>query len=203
MTSGDDNFLSDDIAPLLPGIDDDAHLGSALLESRESQQARYSGKIVDRNQARVNAILAARAMGFSVRQVCKAYQIGAASLAELERRHGSKLSTLKDRLARKFGVFVELGIDRAINEVRKMDIDKLLVSLGIATDKLQVLSGEPSVIVGTDGPRRFTIDELNQRLGRRDIIDVTPESTGLDAGKEPPTREGSARALGTTDPRKP
>jgi hypothetical protein len=196
MTRPDDNFLGE-VEPLLPGIEDDAHLGSELLESVESQQSRYSGKIVDRNQARVGSIIAARAMGFSVRQVCSAYHIGAASLAELERRHGQKLSTLKDRLARKFGVFVEMGVDRAISELPHMDIDKLMISLGIATDKLQVLSGEPSVIVGTDDRRRFTVEALSERLGRREIIDVTPVSTGSDAGTSSPTREAAASTPNT------
>jgi hypothetical protein len=180
--------------PLLPGIDDTS-LGSELLESDESQRARYTGKIVDRNMERVHSILAARAMGFPIRQVCEGFHVSPHTIAELERRHGAKLATLKDRLARKFGVFVELGLDRAIAEVREMDIDKLMISLGIAADKLQVLTGEPSVIVGTDGPRRFTIDGLNERLGRREIIDVTPEPTGSDAGKDGPTRAGSARGL--------
>lgn len=174
--------------PLLPGIDDQSALGSELLEAEESQRARYSGKIVEKNVERVRGILSARAMGFPIRQVCEGFGVSAHTVAEIERRHAVKLATLKDRLARKFGVFVELGIDRAITEVGRMDIDKLMVSLGIAADKLQVLTGEASVIVGTQALEgsRFSVDGLKARLQSRPIIDVT--ATGSEQQEPAQTR---------------
>lgn len=73
-----------------------------------------------------------------------------------------------------------------------MDIDKLLVSLGIATDKLLVMSGEPSSIIAhQDGPKQFTIEALRARLERREI-NVT--GTGLGEGNSGATREGAAPA---------
>ncbi|MDR2675826.1 MAG: hypothetical protein LBC18_13430 [Opitutaceae bacterium] len=145
-----------------------------MLESDEVQRARYSGKIVEKNRERVDAILAARAMGFPLRQICAGYHVSPHTVAELERRHAVKLATLKDRLARKFGAFVEPGIDRAINEVGIMDIDKLMVSLGIAADKLQILTGEPSIIVGNGEARKeFSIESLRERLARRPVRNAT------------------------------
>lgn len=181
-------------APLLPGLDETT-FGSELLESDESQRARYTGKIIDKNRERVAMILAARAMGFGVRQVCEAYHVSPHTLAELERRHGAKLATLKDRVARKFGVFVELGIDRAIREVDAIDIDKLLISLGIATEKLQLLSGEPTVITGTsDGPKQFSVDSLRERLARARNV------TGSAAPNPPQTREALEIQARPVDP---
>lgn len=70
-----------------------------------------------------------------------------------------------------------------------MDIDKLMISLGIAADKLQVLTGEPSVIVGSsDGPRQFSIEALRERLSRREIIDVTPSAIGSEGEEKKQTR---------------
>ncbi len=178
---------------LLPGFDEAAALGSELLESVDSKRARgYSGKIIEKDEQKVHCILAARSMGYPIRQVCSAFAVSAHTVAEIERRHAVKLATLKDRLARKFGVFVELGIDRAIEEVDSMDIDKLLVSLGIAADKLQVLTGEASVIIGTTSSEgsRFSVDGLRARLEARPLIDVTP--TGSDTGKDTPTRDQAA-----------
>lgn len=175
--------------PLLPGLaDSESGLGAELLEPVDTQRARYSGKIVEKNQERIEGILKSRAIGFGVRQVCAAFNVSAHTLTEIERRHGAKLATLKDRLARKFGVFLELGLDRAIAEVGKMDRDKLLISLGIAADKLQILTGEPSVIVGSsDGAKQFSVEALQARLGARRVVNVTP--TGSGAGEISQTRE--------------
>jgi len=172
--------------PLLPGIEGDASFGSELLATPESQSALYSGKIVEKNKERVDQIIQARAMGFPIRQICTAFKVSSHTIAELEQRHATKLATLKGRLARKFGIFVELGLDRAINEVDKIDIDKLMVSLGIATDKMQVLSDSPSIIVGQsgEGPKRFSVDTLNARL--RNVT-----GTGSDGEESAQTREAS------------
>jgi hypothetical protein len=146
----------------------------------------------------VNAILGARAMGFPIRQICAAYSVSAHTIAEIERRHAVKLATLKDRLARKFGVFIELGIDRAIAEVDRMDRDKLMISLGIAADKLQVLTGEASVIVGTPTAEgsRFSVDGLRARLQARPLIDVTP--TGSEQKEKEQTREPGSIPVATS-----
>jgi hypothetical protein len=180
---------------LLPGISDD--LGSELLESPEIQATKYTGKIVEQNQARVEGILASRAIGIPLRKIMKAFTVSAHTIAEIEHRHAAKLATVKERLARKFGVFLELGLDRCITEVDAIDIDKLMISLGIAGEKMLMLNGEPSVIFGSvDGPRKFSIDALNERLGRRDrnIIDVTPP-TGSGGGEKEQTREGAGSRL--------
>jgi hypothetical protein len=189
--SAPDDFFSQSS---LPGILDVQNLGSELLESESLQKTKYSGKIVEKNKERVEAILAARAMGFPLRSICNGFSVSAHTISELELRHRSKLATLKERLARKFGAFVELGIDRAIEEVDQMDIDKLLVNLGIATDKLQVLSGEPSMIIGntSDGPRQFTVEWMKERLSRREI-NVT--ATGLGVEKVGVTREAGGLTL--------
>lgn len=184
-------------APLLPGLDETT-LGSELLETETVQRARYSGRIVEKNEERVKAILSARAMCFPIRQICSAFQVSPHTLAEIERRHAVKLATLKDRLARKFGVFVELGMDRAIAEVGKMDRDKLLVSLGIAVDKMQILTGEPSVIMGSSDDRRiYSVEGLRARLQQaRPLRDVTP--IGSDKTDAEQTRASGALETSAT-----
>jgi hypothetical protein len=175
-----DSDLDESVAPLLPGLDIEA--GAELLQD-PTGHPEHTGKIVERNQARVQGILAARAMGLSIRQVCAAYQVGTHTLAEIERRHGAKLATLKDRVARRLGAFVELGLDRMLSSVGSMDPDKLPLAVAIAIDKMQVLTGEPSVIIGDAGPRRFSVESLQDRLAG--AIDVTPvDNTGSAGGDD-------------------
>lgn len=166
--------LSELPQPLLPGIDDDAQLGAELLLSREDQRARFSGKIVDKNQERIDGILNLLAAGASVRLVCRAFHVSPHTLATLRERHGVKLATIKQGLARKAAMFVELGLDRLLSEVDRMDIDKLAVNTKFVLDAMQLLSGEATVIVGSEGPRRFGVDVLREKLSARPVIDVTP-----------------------------
>jgi hypothetical protein len=180
LTHPADPELDESVAPLLPGMEIEA--GAELLQHPAGHPA-HTGKIVERNQARIQGILAARAMGLSIRQVCAAYQVGTHTLAEIERRHGAKLATLKERVARRLGAFVELGLDRMLDSVGSMDPDKLPLAVAIAIDKMQVLSGEPSVIVGDAGPRRFSVESLQDRLAG--AIDVTPvDNTGSAGGDD-------------------
>jgi hypothetical protein len=174
--------------PMFPEIEE--ALGSELLDTGGDHTPRHTAKIVEKNHARVQSILAARSMGLGMRQVCKLYEVSPHTVAALEQKHRAKLATMKEIMARKFAAFAELGIDRAINEVDKMDIDKLMVSLGIAVDKMQVLTGEASVIVGTpDTGKRFSIESLNERLGRTEI-----NVTGSVVAESSPTREAPVPA---------
>lgn len=171
MPSTEIDPLSDTTQPMLPGLD----VGRELLRVEVgSVGPQHTGKIVDKDAARVHGILTARAMGLSVRQVCAAYRCGPHTLATLEAKHGSKLATLKSRVASRLAVFAELGIDRMLEKYEEMDIDKLPIAVAVAIDKLQVLTGEPSVIVGHEhgGPREFSVDSLRDRLAG--AIDVTP-----------------------------
>ena len=184
--------LDDTTQPMLPGIE----VGAELLDAQPVSSGPRSLKIVQANQARIEGILAARAMGLSIRQVCAAYRVGAHTLAEIERSRGAKLATLKDRFARRLGAFVELGLDRMLESVESMDPDKLPLAVAIAIDKLQVLTGEPSVIVGQgEGPRRFSVESLHARLGE-DCIDVTPPAMDSPPSQNRQKGSGAPRASG-------
>jgi hypothetical protein len=174
--------LSELPQPLLPGIDDDAQLGAELLLSKEDQRARFSGKIVDKNQERVDGILNLLAAGAAVRLVCRAFHVSPHTLATLRERHGVKLATIKQGIARKSAMFVELGVDRLLSEVDRMDVDKLAFNVKVILDSMQLMSGEATVIVGSDGPRRFDVASLQAKLAAKPVINVTPMSS--DAGKQ-------------------
>lgn len=168
---------------LLPGMEDDveANAGCELLLSPDELRSHYSGKIVDKCEARVQGILAARALGVPLRRIMRAFRVGASTVYQLEQRHGRKLETIKRQLVGKFGAFIELGMDRAINELDRMDIDKLMIQLGIASEKFLLMQGDATVITGsTDAPRKYSLESLHERLSMRAMINVTP--TGLGGG---------------------
>lgn len=173
---------------LLPGMEE--ALGSELLLDEDEQRARFTGKIVERNRERVDGILQCTAANMPARAICRAFHLSPHSLVTLRDRHGVKLAALKQGIARRMAMFAELGIDRLISEVDSMDVDRLAIAVGIITDKLQVLTGEATVIVGAvgDGPKHFSIDDLRSRLAA--AKNVTP--TGSDAQEIEQTREAPA-----------
>jgi len=126
-----------------------------------------NGKTTCKNEERAFAIVEDLIRGVSQRKVAKRHVVGRGTLAgiveQLERQ--GKLKPLKQRLVGKFGQFVEHGID-AMNEAM-VDGTFPITHAGLAvaqiTDKLLLLQGDPTVIVGTvdHGP---TTEQLNAWL---------------------------------------
>jgi hypothetical protein len=91
--------------------------------------------------------------------------------------------------------FVQLGIENLLDELAKGNIepDRLGIIVGILTDKMQVLTGEPTVIHGSaEGAKQFSVETLRARLGARREINVT--ATGSVGGENGQRREGSVGA---------
>lgn len=160
--------------------------GLELAEPIEAQRKRYSLKIVEGNQARLAAILAMLGAGVPKREIMRQHQIGWHTLQRIEELHGAKLATLKTACARRLLGFSTMAIEFLTEQLVKgnLDADKIAVAIGIAIDKANLLNGEATMIVAQEEPRRFTMERLNERLGRRagPIIDVTP-GTGSVAEK--------------------
>lgn len=178
------------------GWEIDSALGAELLEPVEQQMARYSGKIVDQNAERVAGIVAARSIGLPLRLVCKSFRCSVHTILEIEVRHRVKLAALKERSARQFGAFVELGLARLLTEAHTMDIDRLPLAVAIAADKMQLLSGEATSIVGLADPQRHTVESLRARLRAESIeVSVEPVGAGEVSGQgDSPGAAGAARA---------
>lgn len=175
--------------------------GMELLESAERQRELYPLTTVEKNQERLQSIIASIAADAPVRYVCRTHKVGWHTLQRIRDSHGPKIATLKQGIARRMSFFVQLGIEQLIEDLAAGTIapDKLGIIVGIITDKMQVLTGEPTTIVGTgDGPKTFSIDTLNARLGRRERTveaDFTELPTGSEGGKDSATRATAAPAL--------
>jgi hypothetical protein len=130
----------------LPGIEPGAEL---LTIDERSASGRYTGELIEKDRAKVDAILQLLAVGVGIRRIAESQHVSTRTVALLRDRYASKIATHKKGLARRFGLFAELGIDRAIEEVDQMDRDKLMISVGIAVEKMQLLDGEATAIIGS------------------------------------------------------
>lgn len=172
----------------------EAHEGAELLEAANVQREKYPLTTVEKNQERLQSILAMVAADAPARYICRTHRLGWYTLQRIREQHGVKITALKQSIARRMATFVQLGIEQLLDDVAKGNIepDRLGVIVGIITDKMQVLTGEPSVIHGAAADaKQFSVETLRERLGRR-VIDVT--ATGSEAGGNRQTREAGAAA---------
>lgn len=172
------------------------HEGAELLETRDARLAKYPLTTVERDQERLDSILAMIAADAPVRLVCRSQRVGWYTLQRIREAHGVKITTLKQSIAKRMALFVQLGIEHLLDELAKGNIeaDRLGIIVGIIMDKMQVLTGEPTVIHGNaDAAKQFSVETLRARLSARKVIDVTP--TGSAGGNPQQTREPSAPTL--------
>ncbi len=194
---------SDDDAQLsLPmQIDDDQALltiADARKNSRSDILGRYSLKIVSEQSDRLDAILRALAEGMPLRQIARAYRVGYYTLTRLRSEFPDKLATHKNRLADDLLTFGQLAIERMIEDIDRMDIDKIGVQLGIALDKHLVLSGSPSVIIGRTEVSHDDVERMRDAL-IAEVIEI-PAETGCGGGSAGQTGEAGAGGLGAVEP---
>lgn len=162
----------------------EAYEGGELLLSASEAREKYPLTTISRDQERLQSILAMVAADAPVRYICRTHRVGWYTLNRIREAHGEKITTLKQSIAKRMALFVKLGIEQLLDDVAAGNIepDKLGILVGIITDKMQVLTGEPTVIHGSaEGAKQFSVESLRARLGARKVIDVTP--TGLGGGE--------------------
>lgn len=170
----------------------EAHEGGELLESKEVRLAKYPLTTIERDQERLQSILAMIAADAPGRYICRSHRVGWYTLQRIREEHGVKITTLKQSIARRMALFVQLGIEQLLDDLAAGNIepDKLGILVGIITDKMQVLTGEPTVIHGnSEGSKQFSVETFRERLARKQVIDVTPAATGPAGGNPLQTRE--------------
>ena len=155
----------------------EAQEGAELLMSAAEQREKYPLTTIAKDQERLQSIIAMVAANAPARYICRTHRVGWYTLQRIRESHGVKITALKNSIAKRMALFVELGIEQLLDDVAAGNIepDKLGILVGIITDKMQVLTGEPTVIhASTEGAKQFSVETLRARLGARKIIDVTP-----------------------------
>lgn len=171
--------------------------GKELLDAPEAQRELYPLTTVERNQERLANIIRYLGAGVPKAEIIRTFGVGWHTLQRIAVQHGEKIAEVKRRVAAKTALLVDTTVDSLIDDVvhGRLDPRDKAVLLGIGVDKLQVLTGEPTVIHGSTEPvKRFSPEALRERLGARKMIDVTP-ATGRDGREKDVTREGAGVGL--------
>lgn len=172
-----------------------AHEGRELLMSAdERERERYPLTTLSKDQERLQSIIHMLAADVPLRFICRSQRVGWHTLESIRAKQGTKIAAVKKVIAQRMSTFVQIGIEQLLDDVTagNLDSDKLGVTLGIIVDKLQVLTGEATSIVGSaSSAPRLTRDDLVQRLER--MKQAVPVATGSGAGENP--QQAAAAAL--------
>lgn len=169
----------------------EAHEGAELLKTREElERDRYPLTTIERDQERLQTIIHLLAADAPMRYICRSCRVGWHTLESIRAKQGVKIAAVKKTIAQRMSTFVQLGIEQLLDDLAagRLDSDKLGVTIGIIADKMQVLTGEATSIIGTPGAndgRRITAETLRERLERARVVDaeVTDLPTGSDAAE--------------------
>jgi hypothetical protein len=145
----------------------------------------FSGERLHRDRPETyQAVVAAYANGLSIRQIARALRVSTNTVAAVVEREPKAVETHKQRTISGLRRFVGATIERMLEDLDRMPLQSLPVALGVAVDKLQLLSGEATarverVEVRPDQVRSF-IDSLPVIEG--EIIEDDGAGTGVAAG---------------------
>jgi hypothetical protein len=118
---------------------------------RSAKEFLHTGKIVLRDRERVEKVVRLICEGHSVRAIMRQCGVGWHAIQAIrdEAEKSGKLATLKQRLARSYGIVAEMSAENMIEALAagKVPANVLAMMGGVATDKHLVLTGEASVIV--------------------------------------------------------
>ncbi|MEM6911082.1 MAG: hypothetical protein AAF555_05810 [Verrucomicrobiota bacterium] len=106
--------------------------------------------------------VACLAAGVPVKVAAKALNVSTRTLAGVREREAGDIATLKSLIAKDMASVVHRGVELLAQNLEALSPDKLAVTIGILTDKLQALTGAPTSIV--QHLQAETVDDLNNML---------------------------------------
>lgn len=129
--------------------------GAGDVECRQMCQAAEgyarTGKIAARNEERAAAMLEALLQGKSLRAIQREFQVDGRTVRAVQgvyEREG-KLPALKERMSRKLGHAMELGVENAVAMLEAGDVpaNVIPVMVGVFADKKAMIDGDATVRV--------------------------------------------------------
>lgn len=128
----------------------------------------YSGKIVERDRDRVEAVINAFVAGIGKRRIAQALGMSVHTVRGIVQRADAagKIAPYKQRMSSRFAQAIELGIEQYIEalEEGKIQAAQIPVGVGILSDKKALLDGEATARVErSEGP---SVEDVIERMRR-------------------------------------
>ena len=116
-----------------------------VLEALTSAEARgeYTGeRLFSQRPDIYRATVELLGQGVGVRQIARTLRVSHNTIAAVRRREGDTVDTLKEQTVQALARFVGAASERLLEEVHAIKLEALPVALGIATEKLLLLTGQ-------------------------------------------------------------
>lgn len=154
-----------------------------LKEGKRTAGEFTGERLFEREPEKYQAVVAALAEGIGYHRIARAFGVSVNTVRGIAARERGPVDTEKKAISLRLREFARLASDRLVDEVDLIPVDKLGIVLGIALDKVQLLDGEATAIVGQSGDR-LKVDAFNR------LIESLPQ-TGFGAGEKDQTREAA------------
>lgn len=183
----------------------------ALLESDDelilAQAHRRAGNFdlsrLKHTDDQIAEMLRARAEGLGVRACARIFKMSEHTVLKLEEQRCSDVATMKKDLARDCRTAGRMAVSRIIEEMADMPKTSLPIIAGVMIDKMQILEGEPSAIIGNYAGIGKEREDLNSMIAAlpaadaQEVIDLPPEP--ISAEDVPDKKGGDEGGLGATE----
>ncbi len=156
----------------------------AALTSAEARGEYTGERLFTQRPDIYRATVELLGQGVGVRQIARTLRVSHNTIAAVRRREGDTVDTLKEQTVQALARFVGAASERLLEEVHAIKLEALPVALGIATEKLLLLTGQATQRVAhvDEAPQVPAFaDWLTER--RADAIEIPAEV----APKEGPT----------------
>ena len=150
-----------------------------VLDALTSAEARgeYTGeRLFSQRPDIYRATVELLGQGVGVRQIARTLRVSHNTIAAVRRREGDTVDTLKEATVQALARFVGAASERLLEEVHSIKLEALPVALGIATEKLLLLTGQATQRVAhvDEAPQVPAFaDWLTER--RADAIEIPAE----------------------------
>ena len=150
-----------------------------VLEALTSAEARgdYTGERLFTQRPDIYmAVVELLGQGVGVRQIARTLRVSHNTISAVRHREGATVDTLKEQTVQALARFVGAASERLLEEVHTIKLEALPVALGIATEKLLLLTGQATQRVAhvDEAPQVPAFaDWLTER--RADAIEVPSE----------------------------
>ena len=124
----------------------EAKQGEPRAESKKPRLRNYTAdRLFKEEPQRYRLISAMLTEGVGIRSIMRACKTDVRTIRSVERRDTATVTTQKTKLIGTLGRVATMTAERLEEEIPKMNHQQLAISMGIATDKLQTLTGDPTV----------------------------------------------------------